>query len=258
MSALLSIERDGAVAILTMNRPEAMNALNRALIGALATAFRDLSNDDTLRAVVWTGAGRAFSAGVDLKELAAADKGMERLNASGGDDLFAILRAFPHPVIAAVNGYAVTGGLELALMADFILCSDNAKFADTHGRVGIVPSWGMTQVLPRLIGPARTRMMSMTGSFIDAATALEWGLVAEVLPPDALLPRARELAAMVAETDARTAGTIRRLINDGADLPLPEALAREAAAHKAHLEALDKADVARGRDRVLSGNGESK
>lgn len=252
MSAPLDVGQHGAVVTLTLNRPRALNALNAALISELTGTFRALSADDGVRAIVLAGAGRAFCAGVDLKELSAAENVASGLTWSGEDSLLSVVRACPHPVICAVQGYAVTGGLELALMADFIIAGPGAKFADTHARVGITPSWGMTQVLPRLIGPNRARQMSLTGDFIDAETAREWGLVTEVVPGEALLPRAQALAARIAETDRPTMTRIRDLISASADLPLSEGLAREAEGFGAHIAGVTPGKVAENRVRVTA------
>ncbi|EFK97368.1 Enoyl-CoA hydratase, partial [sediment metagenome] len=135
-----------------------------------------------MAAVIITGAGeKAFTAGVDLKEMETAPLTPEEL---GPDSTVnRAFRALGKPTIAAVNGFAITGGMELAINCDILVASTNARFADTHARVGIVPGWGMSQILPRLIGPVRARYMSYTGNFVDAATAKAWGLVLEVLPP---------------------------------------------------------------------------
>ena len=245
---LLVIERDGPVAILTLNRPEALNALSLALEDCLKQAFRDLSTDDAIRAIVLTGAGRAFSAGVDLKELEQTGTGPR--DWLGPDSLFQIVRACPVPTIAAVNGFAITGGLELALMADFMIAAPEARFADTHARVGLTPSWGMTQALPRRIGEARARQMSFSGAFVEAAQALEWGLVNEVVPADQLLPRARAIAGEISQTDPLTLTRIRDLIAAGSGLPIEQALAREAEVFAQHIQTVGKDQVARNRATV--------
>lgn len=247
---LLSI--DGPVATVTLNRPAVLNALSQAMIAALLQTFRDLSADPDLRAVILTGAGRAFSCGVDLKELSEAIDVKSHFDWHGDDSLFTVIRNCPHPVICAINGYAITGGLELALMGDFLIASDTAVFADTHARVGITPSWGMTQVLPRLIGLNRARQMSLTGAFVDASTACEWGLVNEVHTPDALMQRAVDLAKQIAETDKTTLGRIRGLIADSADGSLSQGLMREAAVFDKHIARLSATDVAEGREKVTT------
>lgn len=251
MTDLLLETRQGAVVTLVLNRPEAMNALSRALIAALSGRIKTLSQDDSLRAIVLTGQGRAFSAGVDLKELAAAGDVSNALDWSGSDSLHDIIRACPHPVIAAINGFAVTGGLELALMADFLIAGPEARFADTHARVGITPSWGMTQILPRLIGINRARQMSLTGGFVDAETALAWGLVNEIVQGD-LLARAQELAQQIAETDPKTMTRIRALIGQSAETTLSDGLAREVAQFSNHIAGVTAQSVGESRQKVTA------
>lgn len=246
----LLINRNGPVAELCLNRPDVLNALSGALVAQLCQAFRDLSEDDTVRAVILTGTGRAFSCGVDLKEVSQDKNAVQSFDWHGGGSLFSVVHSCPHPVIAAVNGYAITGGLELALMADFIVASESAVFADTHARVGITPSWGMTQVLPRLIGINRARQMSLTGEFVDAKKAYDWGLVNEVVPAGDLITRAYHLAEQISETDRSTMTRIRGLIAQSAELPLSESLAREVAVFDQHIATVSAADLAESRARV--------
>lgn len=233
MSDLALIDRAGAVAVVTLNRPEALNALSIALEDAVKAAFVELIADPAIRAIVLTGAGRAFSVGVDLKELGSG-AGLERVW-HGPESLSGVMRASEKPIIAAVNGYAVTGGFELALQCDFLIGSEDARFADTHARVGITPSWGLTQILPRLIGLNRARQMSLTGGYVGAEQALDWGILNEVTPADGLLSRAKALAAEIAETEQDAMTKIRALIAAGEGRPLDEALAGERAVFDAHL-----------------------
>lgn len=207
------VERDGPVAIVTLNRPDALNALNRALRADLVEAFSDLAADDSVRVAILTGAGRAFTAGVDLKE--AGQTGFA-LGADGGSiDLAKGLAAFPWPIIGAINGFAITGGFELALMCDVLLASENAKFADTHARVGIMPGWGLSQKLSRLIGISRAKELSFSGNFLDAGTAEKWGLVNRVYSADDLLPAARKLAHEMASCDPVMLRQYKAVIDDG-------------------------------------------
>ncbi len=189
---LITEIRDG-VATITLNRPRQMNALSAELRRRLVAALDGLSGDDAVRAVIVTGAGeKAFTAGVDLKELETAPLTTDELGPDG--PMHRAIRKLGKPTIAAVNGFAITGGMELAINCDILVASTSARFADTHARVGIVPGWGMSQLLPRIIGPVRARYMSFTGNFVDAATAKAWGLVLEVLPPDELMPFCQKLA----------------------------------------------------------------
>jgi enoyl-CoA hydratase len=162
------------VAVVTLNRPDARNALNPALTAALPEAITECDTRDDVDAIVLTGADPAFCAGVDLKSLS-TDREVRRVVASDAD---ALIRPFPEttkPVIGAVNGAAVTGGFEVALTCDFLVASERARFADTHARVGIMPGWGLTVLLAEAIGHRRAREMSVTGNFLDAQTALVWG-----------------------------------------------------------------------------------
>lgn len=221
------ISRDGPVAIVTLNRPQAMNALSSALRRALAAAFRDLEADEDVRAIVLTGAGtRAFTAGLDLKEL--GQQGLGAANAETADDNpVKAIEQTGKPVIGAINGVAITGGFEVALACDVLIASENARFADTHARVGIMPGWGLSQKLSRLIGPYRARELSLTGNFLDAATAAQWGLVNRVVPADDLVATAVKLAHDMATIAPAFARAYKRLINDGYDLPFGEAMALE-------------------------------
>ncbi len=248
--ALVKIETAGGVAVLTLNRPEQRNALSRALQTALAEAIEAASADDAVRVLILTGAGdRAFSAGLDLKEVAAFGL------AQGADDTprkdpVRALDACPKPVIAAINGVAVTGGFELALACDILLASSNARFADTHVRVGVIPGWGLSQRLSRLIGISRAKQMSFSGAYIDAQTALAWGLVNSVVEPDRLLPTARMLAADIASCDAGMVGRYKALIDDGFDLPFGEAMALERARTLAGNTGVTAESVARIREAI--------
>ena len=191
---IIVVERDGPVAIVTMNRPEAMNALNRALRRELVLTFRGLAEDPDIRAAVLTGNGRAFTAGVDLIE------GLSK---------------FPWPIIGAINGFAITGGFELALACDVLLASENARFADTHARVGIMPGWGLSQKLSRLIGISRAKELSFTGNFLDAETAASWGLVNRVYAADQLMPAAIKLGHDMASCDSNLLKSYKAIIDDG-------------------------------------------
>ena len=210
---ILILEREGPVAIVTLNRPRAMNALNRALRAEIVHCFKTLAADETVRVAILTGSGRAFTAGVDLKE--AGETGFS-LGADGGDiDLAEGLAAFPWPIIGAINGFAITGGFELALMCDILLASEAAKFADTHARVGIMPGWGLSQKLSRLIGISRAKELSFSGNFLDAETAERWGLVNRVYAADALRPAAIQLAHDIASCDPTLLRNYKRVIDEG-------------------------------------------
>ena len=189
--------RDG-VATVTLNRPSARNAISGALLGALRRTMAELGADDAVGAVVLTGADPAFCAGLDLKELSA--NGGRLLGDAENDGLPTGLPWVPlrKPLIGAVNGAAITGGLELALNCDFLIASERAVFADTHARVGILPGWGLSVLLPQRVGFAMARRMSFTGDFVHARRALEAGLVTEVVSHEELVDRAQSLATTIA------------------------------------------------------------
>ncbi|HEY6869143.1 MAG TPA: enoyl-CoA hydratase [Novosphingobium sp.] len=244
---LVMVERDAGIALVTLNRPEAMNAISRALRHRLCAVLAELDADPAIAVIILTGAGeRAFSAGLDLKEMGSqAERPDPQL-----DNPVRALEACRKPVIGAINGVAVTGGFELALACDILLASTRARFADTHSRVGLLPGWGLSQRLSRTIGLYRARELSFSGNFIDAATAERWGLVNRVVAPDALLPAARALAADIASADPACVMAHKQLINDGAALPLGEALAFERAFSAERNRSQRGADIAARREAV--------
>ncbi|MBV9510443.1 MAG: enoyl-CoA hydratase [Caulobacteraceae bacterium] len=230
---MVNIERGEAIAVLTLNRPEAMNALSRDLQHQLADAIVEVDADPAVRVIILTGAGeRAFSAGLDLKEVAAYGLAMGPDGVRGKDPV-KTLATCRTPVIGAVNGVAITGGFELALTCDILIASSNARFADTHVRVGVTPGWGLSQRLSRAIGISRAKEMSLSGNYIDAQTALAWGLVNRVVAPAELLSAARTLAADIASCDGDMVLRYKTLIDDGFDLPFGEAMALELQRSKA-------------------------
>jgi enoyl-CoA hydratase len=218
------------IATVILNRPHAMNALNRAMRRRLAEVMRQVDADDAVRVVILTGAGtRAFTAGLDLKELGSEEGALGSANATDpADNPVKAIELCRKPVIGAVGGVAITGGFEVALACDVLIASINARFADTHARVGIVPGWGLSQKLSRMIGISRAKELAFTGNFLDAATAHGWGLVNHVVAPEELLPLARKLAADMAGIDPAFLALYKRLIDDGYALGLGEGLALEA------------------------------
>jgi enoyl-CoA hydratase len=225
--ANILVEIDAGIAVVTMNRPQAMNALSAGLRRDLAAAMRRLEGDASVRVVILTGAGdRAFTAGLDLKEL--GQQGLGAANAEGPDDNpVKAIELLTKPCIGAINGVAITGGFEVALACDVLIASDRARFADTHARVGIMPGWGLSQKLSRLIGPYRARELSLTGNFLDANTACTWGLVNRVVPANELLTAAKALAADMATIDPVFSAAYKRLINDGYATSFGEGMAIE-------------------------------
>jgi enoyl-CoA hydratase len=190
------------VATITIDRPEARNALNREVLRLLPEHLTEAEGRDDVDVVILTGTDPAVSAGVDLKEAAAGGQG--DAESAIGAVVESRTGPFPEhtkPLIGAVNGVAVTGGLEVALGCDFLVASDRARFADTHARVGVMPGWGLTVMLPQAIGVRRAREMSVTGNYVDAEQALAWGLVNHVVPHEDLLPFCRALAADIVSND---------------------------------------------------------
>lgn len=222
-------EQVDAVAIVTLDRPEAMNALSRQMRCELADIMLMLDQREDIRVIVLTGAGnRAFSAGLDLKELGRDPSAIQVSQADGpaANPVLALAQC-GKPIIAAINGVAITGGFELALACDILIAADNARFADTHARVGVMPGWGLSQKLPRLIGPTRAKEMSFSGNFIDAQLALDWGLVNHVVPAAQLRAAAVKLAQDIASADPAFLREYKALMDDGYGMALAPALALE-------------------------------
>ncbi|WP_420452795.1 enoyl-CoA hydratase [Ilumatobacter sp.] len=196
-TGVVLLDVDERIATITLNRPDARNALSSEVLEKLALAMRSAEADDEVDVVVLTGADPAFCAGLDLRELGST--GANLGGGAGGDAGSGRVRgpfpAMSKPLIGAINGVAVTGGFELVLNCDFCVASDRAKFGDTHARVGVMPGWGLTVLLPQAIGVRRAREMSFTGNFMDADEALAFGLVNHVVPHDELIPFTRSLAA---------------------------------------------------------------
>jgi enoyl-CoA hydratase/carnithine racemase len=231
----------GAVRVLTLNRPQARNALNRGLIRALYAALKVADDDASVRAVVLTGTDPAFCAGIDLKE--AARDGLKYFDEFKTQSCISAVAEMRTPIVGAINGSTFTGGLELALGCDFLIASERAVFADTHARVGILPGGGMTARLPQLVGGAMARRMSMTGEVVDAVRAERIGLVTEVVVHDGLLSRAVELAAKIAGVPKPTMLGLKEIYVRGASAVVDPALAAEAAiagAHEHDLAGLDQ------------------
>lgn len=251
-SVMVSVETADGVSVLTLNRPEAMNALSLDLRAALAEALRAAEADADVRVVVLTGAGRrAFCAGLDLKEFRGEVRPIGGAVPTGADPVQA-LAAVTKPVIAAVNGVAITGGFELVLACDVIIASENARFADTHARVGVAPGWGLSQRLSRAVGVYRAKELSLSGNFLDASTAMAWGLVNRVVEADALLPTALALARDMASAPTDMIGFYKALIDDGFDLPFGEAMALEQTRSGAWNRSVTSASVAANRAGVMA------
>jgi len=258
---VILVERAEAVATVTMNRPQARNALSQELRKALWQTMGELDADDDVAAIVLTGADPAFCAGLDLKELAATAGAALGETGAAGDTGTARgpIPQMDTPVIGAVNGVAITGGFEVALACDFLVASERAAFADTHARMGIMPGWGLTVLLPEAVGFRRAKELSSTGNFLDARTALAWGLVNHVVPHDELVPFAQELGADIASNDRAGVRRMLQTYDEGVLVDGREAWAIEGRVagewqaggrDGADLEARRKAVTERGRTQV--------
>lgn len=220
------LEKHDGYAIVTLNRPDEMNALSRELRADFVTAFAECARDEAIRVVILTGRGRAFCAGFDLKELASSGTDASE---EADNSMARAMESFKGPIIGAVNGHAITGGFEMALACDVLIASDKARFADTHARVGILPGWGLSQKLPRLIGISRAKEIAFTGSPVFARQAYEWGLVNHVVPENELMPRAIAMAEEMCRCVPEILARYKPLIDEGFCKPLDEALRWEEA-----------------------------
>jgi enoyl-CoA hydratase len=221
---VLLVEKDDGVATLTLNRPDQMNALSLELRQALHQELEAIRTDKSIYVVILTGAGRGFCAGLDLKEMG-GEKGT-----SGGPqppDPPSLLRALPQPVIGAINGVAVTGGLEISLSCDVLVGTPATRFADTHARVGLIAGWGLGARLSHVIGPLRAKEMSLTGNFLSAEKAYEWGLLNRIVPPEELLPTCHGLARDMLSTVPEAMLEYYHQIDKAFDLSLGDAMRYE-------------------------------
>jgi enoyl-CoA hydratase len=217
----LAVSVQGDVAVVTLDRPRRRNALTASLMTEIAETMSALDAAESTGAIVLTGRDPAFCAGLDLTELSTSAANL-RIDETG--------RPWPAlgtPVIAAVNGPAVTGGLELVLHCDFAIASERAAFADTHTRVGVLPGWGLSVLLPEAVGLRRAKQMSFTGNYITAQQALEWGLVNRVVPHEELLATACGLAGDICSNDTRAVRALRALYEQNAAETGAAGLARE-------------------------------
>jgi len=226
---VLSLSRSDGIAIVTLDRPEAMNAIDPELRAALRQMWDDLAADDVVQVVVLTGAGdRAFCVGADLKKTmppAQSRAGIEFGSAQSDHLLNGMDIA--KPIVCAINGYALGGGLEIALACDIRIAAAGAHFGLTEAKVGTIPGAGGTQLLPRIVGHSKAMQMMLTAEIIDAAAALQWGLVSEVVPNGDLMARATEIAGSIAANAPLSVRAIKRLVNRGADLPTETAIEME-------------------------------
>jgi len=250
---VLLVDKKDQIATLTLNRPKSMNALSTELRDALEGAFADLTNDSDIRVAIITGAGRAFCAGLDLKELAQGKGLIEELaqKRKARMNLATPFKAFGRPVIGAINGPAITGGFELALACDILIASTQASFADTHARVGIIPGSELSQKLSRLIGIYRAKEVSLTGNFIDADQALAWGIVNRVVAPENLIPTCLGIANDIKSCPDDMIRKYKTLIDDGFQLTYADGIELERKMNSAHFQTLQAETIAERRKGVM-------
>ena len=224
----ISVSLEEGIAILKINRPKVLNALNRATLLEIQRALKELEKDSEVRVLIITGEGeKAFVAGADISEMAPMNP-KEALEFSKlGHETLNLIEEFPSPVIAAVNGYALGGGLELVLACDIILASENARLGLPEVTLGICPGFGGTQRLPRLIGKARAKELIFTGEMIDAKKAYEFGIVNKVVPQDKLLDEAKEIARKIAKNGPLAVRAAKRLVEKGLETSLRNGEAME-------------------------------
>jgi enoyl-CoA hydratase/carnithine racemase len=221
-------EKSEGVATITLNRPEALNAFNKDVIKEVLLALEDAKGDENVRAVVLTGAGeKAFSAGADIKGMVGMTALKARELSFMGESLCLALENLEKPVIAAINGYALGGGLETAMSCDFRIASENARVGQTEVNFGLIPGWGGTQRLTRLVGMTKSKEMIFTGKMIDARTAEQLGILNLVTPADKLKETVRQFALELASKPPVALKVAKALINKGANIGLDSALTLE-------------------------------
>lgn len=250
MSDLVLIDTADRVRTVTINRPEARNALSSELQQELAAALTAAEEDDTVDVVVLTGADPAFCAGLDLREL--GDSGANLLGRADdpGKSPFAVLWKMTKPVIGAINGACVTGGFEIALACDFLIASEHARFADTHGRVGVTPGGGMSVLLPQAVGLRRAKELSYRGNFLDAAEAHRIGLVNHLVAHADLLIAAHKLGVEIAGNDQRAVRNLKSLYDRASKVTVGDGFALEQAVFRSWK--VDPAEVERRRSDVVA------
>jgi enoyl-CoA hydratase len=226
----ITVEQSEGIATVTFNRPDKLNALNERLLIELRAAVLTLSSDRGVHVLILTGAGKAFAAGADISIMTEMPPATAKAFADAGHALGDALESAPFPAIAAVNGFALGGGCELAMACDFIYASDKAKFGQPEVNLGVIPGFGGTQRLARRVGIGRARELCYTGDIIGAEEALRIGLVNAVFPLEQLLPKVREVAKKIASKGPLAIAQCKRVIHNGADLPLERASELEAQA----------------------------
>jgi enoyl-CoA hydratase len=224
----LTLEVADRIATLTVNRPDKLNALNDATIAELGQAIDQIRVDDSIGGVIITGAGRAFVAGADISELSSQTPVLAKARARGGQDVFRRIETCPKPVIAAVNGFALGGGCELAMACHIRIASDAAKFGQPESKLGLLPGYGGSQRLPRLVGKGRAVQLLITGEMIDAAEAYRIGLVNKVTTTNDLMTTAKEMMRLILANGPLAVALCIEAIDRGLEMSLEEGLILEA------------------------------
>jgi len=218
----LKLERQAPVAVLTIDRPKVLNALNDATIAELSRAFDELAADPDIRCIILTGGGdKAFVAGADIGELARCDVQGGIAKSKRGIDLLFKMEGLPKPIIAAINGFALGGGCEIAMACDFRIAADTAQLGQPEVTLGIIPGYGGTQRLPRLVGAGTAKKLLFTGDRIKADEALRIGLVDEVVPAAGLMEHCQKLAQRISERGPLAVATVKKAVNFGLNVDLP-------------------------------------
>ncbi|HVN88175.1 MAG TPA: enoyl-CoA hydratase [Candidatus Binataceae bacterium] len=247
--SVVLVEKQDGIATVTLNRPDKLNALNRELRLGFCHAMQELRRDRELRVVIITGAGRAFCVGLDLRELGTKSSGIRD---EGSATFVTVIDDMDIPVIGAINGFAITGGFELALACDIMIAAEEAQFADTHARVGVMPGGGMSARLPRAVGIRKAKEMSLTGNYISAHEAEKLGLVNRVVPRDQLMATAREMATQIAGANRNIVRQMKQLYKRTTRNALGEAMQLEQDAFNEFNRRADLGELAQVGDSVIA------
>ena len=223
----IDVKKEGGVALLTINRPEVLNAMSLEVLGELGKAVEQVENDDGVQVLVITGCGRAFVAGADIEHMRGFSPQQAKEWSELGQRTLGKIENLAKPVIAAVNGYALGGGTELALACDIRVASDRAVFGQPEVKLGMIAGFGGTQRLPRLVGPGRAKEMLFTGDHYDAEAAFKMGLVNRVVPADELLGYCLDMAKRIAARGSQAVRLSKEAVNKGRDMDLEKALELE-------------------------------
>ncbi len=228
--SLVHVEKENQIAVVTLNNPEKFNILSRDMLDTLENVFEELRDDSEVRVVILTGSGKAFAAGADIKLMSGLDALEAWRWAQRGQEVFKLIEESPKPVIAAVNGYALGGGMEMAMACDLRIAADTAIFGQPEVQLGLIPGFAGTQRLQRLVGYGWAMRLILTGERIDAQKAYEIGLVEEVVEKDRLLDRAKELAKEILKGGPQALAVAKEVIHRGREMNFDSACAYEAQA----------------------------